>query len=170
VNALFENATLAVFIACLAPVVALNGGVGLYVLAIVVLQIVAGIPAILSLVLIALVFVPYVVLATLRPRHIAGLRVFPPPVRSFLSAALTPGARSIEQRRAAQDTVDENSTEESASAGPTVTTRASFELLALVPALFAIVAGSVGLVSTAIVLGNRFHVPQTLTAHSCLQR
>lgn len=144
-------------------VVALNGGVGLYVLAIVLLQILQVIPAAMSLGLIALVFVPYVVLAMLSPRQLAGLHFFPPPVRNFLAAALTPGARALELRRANENIVDENSAEESASAGPSVTTRASFELLAFVPALFAIIAGSIGLVNTAVILGDQLHVPQTLT-------
>ena len=145
------------------PVVALSGGVGLFVLATIVLQLFGVIPAAVSLGLIALVFVPYVVLATLRPRQIAGLHMLSPAVRGFLAAALTPGERSPEQQRASACAVDESRPEEPVSGGPSVTTRATFELLALVPALFAIIAGSVGLVSTALILGARQHVSQALT-------
>jgi len=158
------------------PVVALNGGVGLAMLAIAGLLIYGTVSGALGLGLMALIFVPYVVVSALHPHHVEALRFLPTPVRAFLAVAVAPTARFEEatldadrardarKLRAAQDAAGPASDADGgeASAPLAAIGPATFEALALVPALVAIVLGSIGMVDTALALGSRWHIAQSI--------
>jgi cation:H+ antiporter len=141
-------------------VVALNGGVGLAALAVAGLLIYGVVGGALGLVLMALVFAPYVVLSALHPHQVEALRALPGPVRRFLAVAVAPTERR-EAEQGSERTI-EIEAGEAASAPLAAISPATFEALTLVPALVAIVLGSIGMVDTALELGKRWHVPQTV--------
>jgi cation:H+ antiporter len=138
-----------------AAVVLFNGGVSLAVLVVTALLICGVVDGALGLGLMGLIFVPYVAISSLHPHHVEALRVLPWPVRRFLAIAVGAG-----ERRDLGGHVEIEGAE--ASAPLAAISSAMFEALTLVPALVVIVIGSIGMVYTALILGSRWHVPQSL--------
>jgi cation:H+ antiporter len=138
-----------------AAVVIFNGGVSLAVLVVTALLICGVIDGALGLGLMALIFVPYAVVSSLHPQQVEALRLLPVPVRRFFAIAVGPAER--------RDSAEHDETEDAEVSAPLAAmSSAMFEALTLVPALVAIVIGSIGMVYSALILGNRWHVPQTL--------
>ncbi len=141
------------------PVVLLNGGVGLAVLAIAGLLIYGAVDGALGLGLMALVFIPYAVISALRPHQVEAFRFLPAPVRDFLAVAVAPSARA---EKPALDTDRASDARGEASAPLAAIGPVAFEALSLVPALVAIVLGSIGMVYTALALGSRWHIAPSI--------
>jgi cation:H+ antiporter len=119
-----------------------DGSVALAVLLTVTAEVVGVIPTWATGVALAVIMVPYVVLSALPPITIGRIPL-PRPVADFLAAALT-DAR-----------VDARKPE-------TPRKMAWVDGLDLVPALVAVVVGSVAMVRTALVLGGRWGVPSAV--------
>ena len=119
-----------------------DGGVALAVLLVVTAEAAGLIPTWATAVVLAAVMVPYVVLSVLPPTAI-GRVPLPRPVCRFLTAALT-DAR-VDARRP-----------------ETPPKLAWVDGLDLVPTLVAVVVGSVAMVRTSLVLGDRWGVPKAV--------
>ncbi len=116
----------------------LNGGVALAVTALVAAQILGAIGAVAATVLLFAVFVPYVVLLSIRPGRIV-VAVPAGPVRSFLVAAVREEVRDL-------------------STGEVAPRASRRDLVDLAVSLAGIVLGSVGMVRAATDLGHRWGV------------
>ena len=119
-----------------------DGGVALAVVLIVTAEAAGLLPTWATAVALAVVMVPYVTLSALPPGVIRRAPL-PRPVSAFLTAALT-------------------DVREDARKPETPRKLAFVDGLDLVPTLVAVVAGSVAMVRTALVLGDRWHVPKAV--------
>ena len=120
----------------------LDGGVALLVTLVAAALLGSLFPAWVGLLLIGLLMVPYVWVSALSVESVQGLKL-PGPVRGFLA-------------RAHEETHDDSKT------GETAPKATAFEILTLVPTLFAIVAASQGLVSSTVALAARFALPHAV--------
>ena len=117
-----------------------QGGVALAVTAVVSALVLRWVSPVTALVVALVIFVPYGGLSALRPRQIErSLRPGRP--RSFLAAALSSVEKDVRP--------------------PETAPRATrHDLYTLVPALTAVVLGSIGMVNTALALGGRWGISQ----------
>lgn len=119
-----------------------QGGVAVAVTAVVSALVLGWAAPVTALVLVLAVFVPYVGLSALRPEQ-AGDLVHPGRPRSFLVAALSSVEKDVRPAQTA----------------PRATRH---DLYTLVPALTAVVLGSIGMVNTSLALGDRWGISQIL--------
>jgi cation:H+ antiporter len=121
---------------------ALEGFVGLWVTVVVTVVVAGGIGPATGLVLLGVVVFPYVALLALGPRGVARFRL-PHPIALFMRRTFGEGHRAAKPHP---------------SHGDAVLTL----VLVLMTALTIIVVGAIGMVSTAITLGDRWSVPRPL--------
>lgn len=121
--------------------VTLNGTVGMVILGIGGLLLYGAIGGVLGASLLLAMLLPYAALMALPPERAERLTALPAAARRYLVAALSA-------------TPTDNA--------PASAEEASFEALALVPALAAIVVGSIGMVNGAVVMAGRWHIRETI--------
>lgn len=121
----------------------LQGTVALMITAVGVALVLGALGPLVSLVLVALVVMPYLVLSSLRE---ARLRTVVPdgPIQRFLIAAVADQEKELRSGKSA----------------PTATRT---DLLAVLPVLVAVVVASIGLVHSARSLGQRYAIPDAVT-------
>lgn len=121
-----------------------DGAVAVLVTAVVAAMLLGRSSPILTVVLLALIVLPYAAALQLRPHHFVRLPL-PGAVAGFLSLAV-----AEVDHEAAEDPRVEH------AGGPWTAT------LLIVPALAIIVAGSAGMVATALTMATAWHLPQSL--------
>lgn len=121
----------------------LQGTVALMITAVGVALVLGALGPLVSLVLVALVVMPYLVLSSLRE---ARLRTVVPdgPIQRFLIAAVADQEKELRS-------------------GKTAPTATRTDLLAVLPVLVAVVVASIGLVHSARSLGQRYAIPDAVT-------
>ncbi len=119
-----------------------QGGVALVVTVVVAALVLRWVTPVVALVVVLMVLVPYVGLSALRPEQVEGA-LKPGRPRSFLVAALS-------------------SVEKDVRRGETAPSATRHDLYTLVPALTAVVLGSIGMVDTSLSLGGRWGVSQVV--------
>jgi cation:H+ antiporter len=120
----------------------LDGGIALIITLMAAALLAGAIPAWLFLLLIGMLMVPYIWVSSLSQLAVQALQI-PESIRDFLA-------------RAHEETRDDSKT------GTTASKATLFDVITLVPTLFAIVAASQGLVSSTVALAGHFALPQTM--------
>ncbi len=119
-----------------------QGGVALVVTVVVAALVLRWVTPVVALVVVLVILVPYVGLSALRPEQVEGA-LNPGRSRSFLVAALS-------------------SVEKDVRPGETAPRAIRHDLYTVVPALTAVVLGSIGMVDTSLSLGGRWGISQVV--------